>query len=40
MRYNINSNNGIQYTAYLNFLYPYNSGVLRELLTNKIKKYT
>ena len=39
VRYGINSSNGIQYTSYLNFIYPFNSGVLRELLTNRIKKY-
>lgn len=38
-RYGINSSNGVQYTSYLNFLYPYNSGILRDLLNNKIKKY-
>lgn len=38
-KYGISTANGIQYTSYLNFIYPYNSGVLRDLLTNKVKKY-
>jgi hypothetical protein len=38
-RYGINLNNGISYTSFLNFIYPYNSTILRELLNNKIKKY-
>jgi len=38
-RYGINSSNGIAYTSFLKFIYPYNSGVLRELLSNRIKKY-
>ncbi|TXH53650.1 MAG: hypothetical protein E6Q89_09190 [Bacteroidia bacterium] len=37
--YGINSSNGIAYTSFLRFIYPYNSGVLRELLSNRIKKY-
>jgi hypothetical protein len=28
-RYGIHGNKGFSYTAYLNFVYPYNSGVLR-----------
>jgi len=39
LRFGITSGQGIEYSGYLNFIYPYQSGVLRDLQSNKIKKY-
>lgn len=29
----------MSYTAFLKFIYPYNTGILRELSTNRVKAY-